>query len=386
MSDPGLNSKMRTVNPLSTFVLSVLLCVFASWPALAETRLALVIGNSAYASMGALSNPANDARLIAQSLKNAGFDVTSLTDQTQAQMKSAVSDFANRVDTAGPETMAMFYYAGHGVQIDGTNYLVPVDAAANTAGDIVLGGLAVSDLLKTLELARAKVNVIVLDACRNNPFPAGSRGLARGLARVDAPNGSLIAYATAPGQIALDGDTANSPYAEALAKNLNLAGLALEAVFRNVRIDVSEKTKGTQVPWEETSLTQEVVLVAGEKPKPDSPATAPEPSNTARDAARAYVLAVGQNSIEAYDQFLRQFPAAKETQQAMRNLEMLNDEANWRRADQQNTPGAYRIYMNLHPEGGYVAEAANRLAGMQGKAAPTPLVEKAPALPSNTMI
>jgi uncharacterized caspase-like protein len=361
--------------------LGVLACLLAALPALAQNKIALVIGNAAYSSLPVLANPANDAILITDNLKTVGFTVTSLTDQSQAQMKSAIAAFSAQVEQAGSDTIAVFYYAGHGVQIDGTNYLVPVDASVKSASDVVLGSVSASDLLKTLELARAKVNVLVLDACRDNPFKGTTRGFARGLARVEAPAGSLVAYATAPGQVAQDGQTTNSPYATALAKYIATPGLALEEVFRKVRIDVSEDTQGAQVPWEETSLTQEIIL-SGAKAGPavdDAPPV--QNGNSEVDATRAYLVAVGQNSIEAYDKFLQQFPNAKETTQAMRNLELLNDEANWIKATTQNTVGAYRIYLNLHPDGGYVVEAKARLAALQSASAPPP-----PAASAETMI
>jgi Caspase domain/PAN domain len=352
----------------------LLVGVLTTLPALAQSKRALIIGNAAYAALPKLANPANDAKLIADNLTQVGFTVTAVTDQSQAQMKAAIALFSEEVSKAGEDTIALFYYAGHGVQIDGVNYLIPVDANVNTAGDVVLGAVSASDLLKTIELARAKVNVLVLDACRDNPFKGSTRGFTRGLARVEAPAGSIVAYATAPGQVAQDGDTANSPYAEALSKHIATPGLSLEDVFRKVRIDVSAKTNNAQVPWEETSLREEVVLAGiaavtdPDVPKPDdTPA-----KNTSLDATRAYVVAVADNSIKAYADFLKQHPDAKEAPQAMRNMEMLNDEANWRKAAEQNTRGSYRIYLNLHPEGAYLAEAKAKLAALDSSATPPP--------------
>jgi hypothetical protein len=363
---------VRTVGLLCVWVLLVLNAVL---PAQAQNKLALVIGNSNYAALPVLANPANDAKLLANGLRQLGFTVTELTDQTQAQMKGSIAQFTQAVTVAGPDTIAVLYYAGHGVQLDGTNYLIPIDANVQSAGDVVLGAVSASDLLKTLELAAAKVNVLVLDACRDNPFKAGTRSVSRGLARVDAPTGSIVAYATAPGQVAADGTGGNSPYAEALAKNLAMPGLPLEAVFRQVRIAVSETTSGAQVPWEETSLTQEVVLNAATA----TPVVDAQPVVTATpdvDAAGAYMKAVGSNKIEEYLAFLQKFPVAKEAPQALRNIEMLADEKNWREATQQNTLGAYKIYLNLHPKGSYAVEAQNQIAAMSGAVTPpTPQVD-----------
>jgi hypothetical protein len=356
---------------LLSFYLSLLLTITAT-TALADSKLALVIGNANYANMPKLLNPANDAKLIASNLESVGFTVVLATDQTQSQMKSAIARFADDTAKAGNGTIAIVYYAGHGVQIDGTNYLVPVDASANSATDIVIGAVSASDLLRTLELARAKVNVVVLDACRDNPFKGTTRGLSRGLARVDAPAGSIVAYSTAPGQVAQDGSTANSPYAEALAKHIATPGLVLEEIFRKVRIDVSLLTDGAQVPWEETSLTQEVVFAektSATTVVQTTPVLQPT-SDPAVEANRAFMLAVAANTIESYDEFMRKFPAAKDVPQAMHNLTMLSDEKHWREATAQDTLGAYKIYVNLHADGSYAAEAGNKIEALSSKIAP----------------
>jgi hypothetical protein len=352
------------------FWLAALFLLSGFSAAQADSKLALVIGNADYANMPKLLNPANDAKLIASNLERVGFKVTLATDQSQAQMKSAIARFAN--DASKQTEIAIIYYAGHGVQIDGTNYLVPVDASANSAAEVVIGAVSASDLLKTLELARAKVNVVVLDACRDNPFKGATRGLSRGLAKVDAPAGSIVAYSTAPGQVAQDGSSANSPYAEALAKHIATPGLVLEEVFRKVRIDVSQLTSGAQVPWEETSLTQEVML----SEKAGAPLTSATPvvtptTDPAVEANRAFMLAVATNTIESYDEFMRKHPGSKEVAQAMHNLTMLSDEKHWREATAQNTLGAYKIYLNLHRDGSYASEAQQIVNDLSAKSSGT---------------
>jgi hypothetical protein len=364
-------------------VVLLFLVIFLASAAQGAERLALVIGNGQYSNLPVLANPANDAALVATNLTKVGFKVTALTNQSQSQLKSAIAQFADAIERAGPDTLAAVYYAGHGVQIDGTNYLVPVDALVKTKADIVLGAVSATDLLRALELSKARVNVIVLDACRDNPFSTGTRSISRGLARIDAPSGSIVAYSTAPGQVAQDGEGGNSPYATALATHLSTPGLSLEDVFRKVRIDVSQKTSGAQVPWEETSLTQEVVL-AGQAAVVETVVTAPPASNASSDvlSAHAYQVAVGANTAEAYDAFIRQFPAAKETPLALRNREMLNDEANWRKAVESNTVGAYKIYVTLHPAGVYLAEAQQRVASLSAPVDATPVVDSNPVPPA----
>ncbi len=239
----------------------------------AEARVALVVGNSTYEQAPWLANPANDARLMAATLSRLGFAVTLETDVTQAGLRRALGAFTDAVAAAGSDSIAFFYYAGHGVQLDGRNYLVPVDAAVGNARDVVLGSVSASDLLQTLELAGGNANLVILDACRDNPFRRGTRGLSLGLARMDAPVGSIIGYATGPGQTALDGSGAHSPYTQALADALLTPGLAIEQVFKQVRRRVYEGTGGAQTPWEESSLIQEVVL-GGDAVQPSAAASA----------------------------------------------------------------------------------------------------------------
>jgi len=233
----------------------------------AEARVALVVGNSTYAHAPWLANPASDARLMADTLSRLGFAVALETDVTQAELRRALAAFTDEVAAADGSGIAFFYYAGHGVQLDGRNYLVPVDAEVGNARDVVLGSVSASDLLQTLELAGGNANVVILDACRDNPFRRATRGLSLGLARMDAPVGSIIGYATGPGQTALDGSGAHSPYTQALADALATPGLAIEQVFKQVRRRVYEGTDGAQTPWEESSLIQDVVL-GGEAASP----------------------------------------------------------------------------------------------------------------------
>src|SRR5262245_53589020 len=211
---------------------------------------------------------------MAQTLLTLGFAVTLETDVTQVALRRALGRFTDAVAAGGKDSVAFFYYAGHGVQLDGRNYLVPVDAEVGNARDVVLGSVSASDLLQTLELAGGNANLVILDACRDNPFRRATRGLSLGLARMDAPVGSIIGYATGPGQTALDGDGAHSPYTRALADALLVPGLAIEQVFKQVRRRVYEGTGGAQTPWEESSLIQDVVL-GGEAAGPVAVASVP---------------------------------------------------------------------------------------------------------------
>jgi hypothetical protein len=223
----------------------------------AGPRLALVIGNSAYgASMGQLPNPANDAGAMAQALRALGFDVTVIKNADQKSMKRAISDFGQRLAKAGAGSTGLFFYAGHGIQAKGINYLIPTDANIQTQADVDLEAVGADTVLEQMEEAGAATNIVILDACRNMPLVRGFRSPTRGLAPMDAPNGSFIAYSTAPGSVAADGLGANSPFVTALVKNLGRKGESIESIFRDVRREVLIKTEGTQTPWDSSSLIQ----------------------------------------------------------------------------------------------------------------------------------
>jgi len=249
----------------------VLLCVGGAAPALAEARLALVIGNAAY-KVGALANPRNDAALMADSLRAVGFEVTTLSDATKDQMKQALLAFSRKLRETG--AVGLFYYAGHGVQLRGENYVVPIDADIQNEAEVEFLALNVNEFLSAMERTSNQINIVILDACRNNPFARSFRSAARGLATVDAPRGSYIAYATAPGQVALDGDKGNSPYASALAGAIRTPGLTIEDTFKKARREVLAATADQQIPWDTSSITGSFYF-AGAAPAPAVTIAAP---------------------------------------------------------------------------------------------------------------
>ncbi len=363
MPEPGWTRVMSAV-------LAVWVLLFSGQAALAERRVALVIGNSDYATLQRLKNPVSDAALIQSTLKKLDFDVIFVTNSTQESLRRSIRDFSDRVAAPGGATIALFYYAGHGIQLDGTNYIIPVDARIQKARDVVIDGIPLGHVLSSLEDAHNGTNLVILDACRDNPFPTSMRGFSRGLAQINAPNGSLIAYATAPGQASEDGDGNNSPYSRALAEQLAKPGLAIEQVFKNVRIAVSEATRGRQVPWEEQSLVRDVLLAgaASETASVKSEASTP-PNLAVNDATlgrRDYFKAMEANTIEAYDQFIRQHPASQEAKEALNVIRMLAEEKSWRDAEQRKTAGAYKIFLAQHPEGTYAGSARAALASLEG--------------------
>lgn len=234
-------------------MLILALCVVAS-PGRAETRIALVIGNSGYSKIP-LRNPKNDAAAIARSLTQVGFAVRALIDADQNAMRQAILAFGRELRVS--DSVGVFYYAGHGVQVDGQNYLIPVGADITDASEVPLQGVSLTELLKTMEHAQSRLNIAILDACRDNPFPVRVRSTARGLAPVQSPAGTLIAYATGPGEVAQDGEGEHSPYSDALAQHILEEGIALEETFRRTRRQVLQLTANKQVPWEHSSLTGE---------------------------------------------------------------------------------------------------------------------------------
>jgi uncharacterized caspase-like protein len=198
-----------------------------------------------------LQNSTNDARDIAQALSSLGFDVIHKENLSNNEMKKAIRDFGARIRSGG---VGLFYYAGHGVQVDGRNYLIPVGANIASERDFEYESVDLGFLLAQITDVETRLNIVILDACRNNPFTRKFRSSVRGLALVDAPVGTLIAYATAPGSVASDGSGRNGLYTQELLKFIHVPGLKLEDLFKRVRSVVRAKTNGEQVPWETSAL------------------------------------------------------------------------------------------------------------------------------------
>lgn len=216
-----------------------------------EKRVALVIGNSAYTD-APLKNPVNDARDMAQALAALGFEVIHKENLNQNDMKRAIREFGSKIRNGG---VGLFYYAGHGVAVKGINYLVPVDAQVESEEEVEYECVDAGFVLAQMESARNRLNIVIMDACRNNPFARSFRSASRGLAVMDAPSGTLIAYATAPGSVASDGNDRNGLYTQELLKFMQTPGVSIEELFKQVRISVRKLTDGKQTPWEASSLT-----------------------------------------------------------------------------------------------------------------------------------
>ncbi|WP_244065541.1 caspase family protein [Bradyrhizobium sp. Ce-3] len=251
--------------------------------AVAGTRLALVLGNSHYQAVPALDNPANDAADLATALRGMGFDVIEQRDGTREAIANAVRDFSRRLSGAD---VALFFYAGHGLQMNGENYLVPVDAKIETPADVRFNTVNLTDIQQEME-GTGRANIIILDACRNNPFldklARGSRAApTRGLGRVDAAGqGSLIVYSTQPNNVALDGAGRNSPFTAALLKHIATPGIEVRQMLSRVRGDVLAATDRKQTPWDSSSLVGDVYLAAA----PSAVVSGSPPATSAQPAA-----------------------------------------------------------------------------------------------------
>lgn len=251
--------------------------ILSTLPALAEKRVALVVGNSKYAEATPLANPANDANDIAAALKSAGFEVIVGLDVDKRGFDTKVRNFAELLEGSD---VAVFFYAGHGLQVSGRNYLIPVDARLGNERDLDFDAVSLDLVLKQMELGRGdKTNIVFLDACRDNPFRGNlarsmgtrSASIGKGLAQVETGVGTFISYSTQPGNVALDGKGRNSPFTAALAKRVREPGRNLTSTMIEVRKDVLAATDGKQVPWDHSALTdefyfQQTAAKAGEGP------------------------------------------------------------------------------------------------------------------------
>ena len=378
------------------FVLALLSVCLAASKAWAEERFALVIGNAQYQAASALANPARDAAAVSKFLKTAGFDVTTGLDLGQADLRQAVSRFAQKVSASGEDAVSLVYFAGHGIQIDGANYLLPVDVNLKRAADVPLQAVRLSDVMDTINSIPSKTRIVILDACRNNPFEAAIAGAERGLARIDntsafavqsdatsksfagtgsvpkglavvtAPPGSLVVYSTSPGATAADGRGSNSPFTAALVEAGKTPGAPIETVLRSIRLSVHKTSDGKQTPWEVTALTTPFSFFPGS----ESTEAAVEPQKSddawreelrAVSPERAYDLVVVQDNVTVYQIFLSLYGDTRFgtiiQELTDRRIEMFA----WFDALTLDTAEAYEAFLELYP-GSDLARTAERLA------------------------
>jgi hypothetical protein len=306
----------------SFFALLILLGTFTT-PALAEKRVALVIGNSAYRYIPPLANSVNDARLMAETLRAVGFSLAGggvQLDLDEAAFRRAVQNFGNQLQGSD---VGLVYYAGLGVQVRGANYLVPVGANPTKEADVDFQMLDANLILRQMESAGTKLNLVILDACRNNPF--GGRGLrtvATGLATMQATEGTLISFATQPGNVAFDGAYGNSPFARALAQTIRRPGLDIFQTFNEVGLAVMRATGGAQQPWVSSSPISGAFYFAGQAA--GIPQPIPAPPTPVLMADEVFWLTIKDSVVAGvFEEFLKKFPTSRYATEARQRLAQL---------------------------------------------------------------
>ncbi|MBI5319664.1 caspase domain-containing protein [Bradyrhizobium sp.] len=319
---------------------------FISSAANAGDRLALVIGNGAYSNAPRLANPANDAADIAQSLRSIGFEIVEGRDLDKRTMEQKIVEFGHKLDGAN---LALFFYAGHGLQVSGQNYLVPIDAKLQRAGDLSFETINVNQVLAQME-AEKRVNLVFLDACRDNPLARSfartlgdtrSASVGRGLASIQSAVGTMIAYATQPDNTALDGTGRNSPFTAALLKHVATPGLEVRSMMTRVRADVLAATRDRQLPWDHSSLIGEVVLApavataaaippqaapSSAPPPATGPATPPAPPQSS-EAERAWAITKDTTSRAVLQAFIKRHGKTIYGEMASARLKELEQQA-----------------------------------------------------------
>ncbi|AMA59226.1 caspase family protein [Bradyrhizobium sp. CCGE-LA001] len=322
-----------------------------------EQRVALVIGNANYKNAPQLANPDDDAQSMAQFLNSAGFEVVAATDLTQDDMLRVVQDFSAKVASRGPNTVAMVYYAGHGVQLAGENYLVPVDAKVSSPTELVNNSVRLVDVMSTLETIPSRMRIVILDACRNNPFPEVNDA-GRGLAIVDAPNGSIVGYSTAPGAEALDGTSGHSPYTQAFLNVAREPNVPIEQLFKRVRLQVNQTTSGAQIPWESSSLTSDFTFfgdtaVAANRAPVKAPVVQMASNLPSRSTRQAYDYVVSEGRPEYYQEFIRMYPHDPLCDHIRWLLNNLLLTQAWHKAVLANSPLGYKSFYDSYGNSPY---------------------------------
>ncbi|MGM4872044.1 caspase family protein [Bradyrhizobium sp. 956_D2_N1_5] len=326
-----------------------------------EQRVALVIGNSNYKNAPQLQNPDNDAESMAQFLNSAGFEVVAATDLTQNDMLRVVQDFSAKVSARGPNTVAMVYYAGHGVQLAGENYLVPVDAKVSNPTELVSNSVRLVDVMSTLETIPSRMRIVILDACRNNPFP-DVNDAGRGLAIVDAPNGSIVGYSTAPGAEAQDGTNGHSPYTQAFLNVAREPNVPIEQLFKRVRLEVNQTTSGAQIPWESSSLTSDFTFfgdtaVAATRAPVNAPVVQMASNLPGRSTRQAYDYVVSEGRQEYYQEFIQMYPHDPLCDHIRWLLSNLLITQAWHKAVLANSPLGYKSFYDSYGNSPYAQSA-----------------------------
>ncbi|MBR0855827.1 caspase family protein [Bradyrhizobium liaoningense] len=342
-----------------------------------EKRIALVVGNGAYAK-SPLATTANDAGLIAQTLQAAGFDVVGARDLDGDTLRKSFRDFIQKAQASGPGTVAMIYLAGYGIQLAGENYFIPVDSNITRDTDVPTEALRVSDYVRQLAAIPLKANIVVLDAARAQPFIEGGQPIASGLALVEPEANMLIAFNAAPGTVAPEEPGPYGIYAQSLAEMIRTGGLPLPEVFDRVRLRVNEASKGAQVPWNEQKISAQFSFFE-RGPDAPPPETAPDQVAAIRNkpirdlgVQDAYAAALERDTLPAYEEFLAAYPGDPLAKRVMAIVAARREAITWRRTYRTDTPEAYWSYLRRYPRGPHAADAHRRLAILTAPAEPPP--------------
>jgi uncharacterized caspase-like protein len=414
LAPPGVSSDVATspffygatlMHRLLTTLALALLAVASLPPAVAtasEMRFALVIGNASYKS-NALATPANDAALIAQTLQAAGFEVTGARDLNGDGLRQALSDFADSLRKAGPDAVAVVYFAGCALQFEGENYLVPVDTDMVAPGDLPLRTVRLSDQMRSLAALHLKASIVIIDAARANASLLSDRQPASGLAFVEPETNMLIAFNAAPGTVSHDLGNSYGVYAKALAEMIREGGQPPASLFDRVRLRVHDLTKGAQVPWFASNINARFLFLDRDPTAPPSP-DAPERIASMRSqpmrnlgARDAYFIALMRDTFDGYADFIADYWQDAMTKRVQALLAARREAIAWRRSYQANVPNAYWSYLERYPRGPHAVDARSLLTRFGAPTAvpskfsrmeydvPPPLPDELPYLERSTL-
>ena len=346
--------------------------VYAQAP---SPRLALVIGEAQYRE-APLATAANDGGLMADMLRQAGFDVTGAANLSQDQIRQTFREFLEKVAAVGPQAQVFVYLSGKGLQFAGDNYLAPIESTIANSASVPAEAVRLSDFIGPLQQMPAQGRVIVLDLARPNEFGRSGQPIAGGLALVDAPDGTLVAFNASPGTIAPNEQGSYGAYAQALVEMLRQPGLPINDAFSQIRLRVNETTRGAETPWDVTHLSGALTMF---QPAPNAPPRAPTPRRVYQRGAlrglppaEAYGMAVETDSFDGYNEFISDYPGDPLARRVRAMLAARREALTWFRAVRANTPQAYWTYLQRYPRGPHSPDAERRLAFISAPLAPPP--------------
>jgi uncharacterized caspase-like protein len=346
-------------------------------PAAAQNpRIALIIGNSAYPDHP-LATLANDAGLIAQTLQAAGFEVVGARDLDQNTLRGALRDFLAKAAAIGPDMQAFVYLGGRGVQYDGDNYFVPVDAQIARDADIPIQAIKISDFSHALAATPGRARIVVIDAARANSLAADGSALAGGLGLIDPEDGTLMAFNAAPGTIAPDETGPYGVYGKSLAGAMREGGLPIDDVFAQTRLQVNQQTNGAVVPWSISKVKEPYSIFERAPDAPPPPALAAAADIDKRPLSAigpddAYSVALQRDTLAGYQAYLAAYPHSPQARRVRAILAARREAIFWRRSVNENSPRAYWTYLRVYPNGPHIGDARRRLEILAAAFAPPP--------------